>query len=162
MRRTAQQTVRTGAFLALLLGCVGQAIAQLQPQDPGPPAPRPSTPLIAGEILLPASDSGWYNQAGLHNPLNTNYMAGFNAGAEVRDFFVFDLSNLGLGLNMGQVLSGQLTLFNPASPPGYSSPNANETYTLFDVSTPIPSLVAGGTGLTPIFNDLGTGTNFGS
>src|SRR5439155_12677519 len=45
---------------------------------------------------------------------------------------------------------------------GYSSPDATETFTLFDVSTPLGALRASGSGQTDIFNDLGSGASFGS
>src|SRR5262249_58390971 len=45
---------------------------------------------------------------------------------------------------------------------GYSSPAPTETLSFFDVSTPLASLQATGSGQTAIYNDLGTGATFAS
>ena len=53
-----------------------------------------------------------------------------------------------------------MKLFNPAN--GYSSTDSTETYNLRDVSTPLATLRASGSGLgSAIFDDLGTGTLYG-
>lgn len=116
----------------------------------------------ASAALINTTERGWYNSTGFHDPLNSNYITGFEAfGAEYRNFLVFDLSSVS-----GTVVAAQLQLFNPISPPangpGYVSPNPTETYNLYDVSTPIATLTAGGSGLTSVFNDLGTGTVLGT
>jgi hypothetical protein len=95
----------------------------------------------------------------VHIPANPNYLAGSTyPGYEARDFFVFDLSGV-----TTPVAAATLVVFNPCCGPyvGYSSPDPQETFTLFDVSTPIDSLL-GGTGGVAAFDDLGSGTVFGS
>jgi large repetitive protein len=109
----------------------------------------------AMEITRAAVDSGWYDQTGSHVPENLNYLCGFNNGIEFRNFFVFDLSGIDL-----RIVSAELQIQNPTF--GYFSADPTETYTLFDVSTPVSTLSAGGEGLTSIFADLGSGVSYGS
>jgi hypothetical protein len=125
---------------------------------------------LRADIVVSWSDSGWYNSTGFHVDINNNYIVGFQGEyaqgvtpITYNDFFVFDLSNV-----TGPITSAVLSLHNPGCPPcGYQSMSPTETYTLFDVSTPISTLEANHTGvgspLAPeIFNDLGSGTIFGS
>ncbi len=114
-------------------------------------------PATAQEITINAEDSGWYDETGFHDPTNTNYVVGRGENNLVmRNFFVFDL-RCGFPL---PIASAQLRLFNPVN--GYASPDPTETYTLFEVSTPVNTLRQGGSGLTSIFEDLGSGTSYGS
>lgn len=107
-------------------------------------------------VTLNAIDSGWYNTSGLHNADNDNYIAGRTlAAGELRNFFVFDLSGV-----RGSITSATFRIFNPAT--GYSSVDPFETYTAFDVSTPIAQLMASNEGRTDIHDDLGTGTSYGA
>lgn len=99
------------------------------------------------------ADSGAYSSQGDHSPSNTNYIAGFCpdcGNKNFRNFFVFDTSSI-----VGQVTSAILRL-RAGNIPG------NGTYTLFDVTTPVTALRAGGSGLTDIYADLGSGTRYGS
>jgi PEP-CTERM motif len=115
-----------------------------------------AAPSAAIPITINFSDSGWYDSTGLHDPTNVNYIAGDLGGNEFRDWFIFDLTSL-----VGQtILSASLALANPSG--GYTSLDATENYALFDVSTSPATLALGGSGLVGIFNDLGTGTSFGS
>jgi hypothetical protein len=111
----------------------------------------------AGIVTLDVVDSGWYEDIGSHDATNKNYIAGRLSGHEYRDYFVFDLSSV-----TGTILSAQLQLFNPVT--GFTSISASETFTLFDVSTPIATLSASNSGAAglPIFGDLGSGTAFGT
>lgn len=118
----------------------------------------------AGEIVLEAVDRGNYSWEGYHSSGNTSYLAGDIAASgfvEYRNFFVFDLSSVG-----GQILGATLELYNPSDPPdagnGYRSPDAFETYSLWEVVTDIGTLTAGGTGLVGIFDDLGGGVTYGT
>lgn len=124
-----------------------------------------------GADVMSWSDSGWYDSTGFHVDVNNNYIVGFQgtylaSGPPItfNDFFVFDLSTVS-----GPITSAVLSVFNPACSIvcGYQSQSRTETYTVFDVSTPIGTLEANHTGvgsaLAPaIFNDLGSGTIFGS
>ncbi len=110
-------------------------------------------------VEINAIDSGWYSDTGYHEPTNLNYLVGQCALPQCsqpvvfRNFFVFDLSGI-----TGQILTATLMIENPQ----YVSGDPSETWTTFDVTTPIPTLVAGGTGLMSIYNDLGNGTIYGS
>ncbi len=73
--------------------------------------------------------------------------------AENRAFFVFDL-----GPNTNTITAATLRVFNPVGGFG-SDQGPTEDLTIFDVSTPIASLIAG-TGGVAAFNDLGSGTAF--
>ena len=118
-------------------------------------------PAKAQTITLNAVDSGWYDEFGRHTPANQNYLAGrsfvFGIGGTLvfNNFFVFDLPAFAQ-----PIASAELRIFNPTN--GYFSLDPTEIYTLFDVSTPISALVAGGTGRTDIFADLGSGVPYGS
>ncbi len=99
-----------------------------------------------------AFDSGWYDDFnGQHIPTSQNYVASKSLAQELRNFFVFDLSAVS-----GTVTGATLNLRR------YNSTTSNDTYSSWDVTTPLATLLAGGTGLFSIFNDLGSGTFYGS
>ncbi len=100
-----------------------------------------------------ANDTGRYSFDGFHDPSDTEYRAIVGVGGS-RSFFVFDLSTVTdprpvaaatLELVVGGVTQG-----------GFGGID----YTLYDVTTPIPTLVAGGSGLVSVYTDLGTGTAY--
>lgn len=105
-----------------------------------------------------STDSGWYDVNGFHDPNNTNYIVGdcsFGCGiSEFRDFFVFNLAGVS-----SNIVRATFSIEEPGF--GYSSANPTETYTLFDYGGSIATLTAGTGGVTA-FNDLGSGTMFGS
>jgi len=112
------------------------------------------------ETAVNAVDSGWIQSNGSHTSTNNNYLVGLQTGpVEFRDYATFTLSPW-----TPTIISAELRLFNPVI--GYSSPDPTETYTLFDVSATAAALdttrlVGDATGIT-IFNDLGTGTIYGT
>ena len=113
----------------------------------------PGAGVPAGNTLtLNWIDSGWWDSTGFHDSTNPNYLAGLAEGVQYRNFTVFDLSAVSQPIS-----AATLNLFNPE----YVSPDPTETYTLFDVSTPISMLTTSSSGRTDIFNDLGTGTSYG-
>jgi hypothetical protein len=120
-----------------------------------------TTSASAALISVDAIDTGAYQANGSHTSTNQNYVTGrFNN--ETRSFFVFDLTGLS-----APITSATLNLWNPNTDPhpccqGYRSPDATETFNLFDVNAPITTLTGGGAGLTNVFADLGTGATFGS
>ena len=115
------------------------------------------SPARASAAVIDALDSGWWDSGGYHDSAVKNYYVGGGFGLNDRNFLVFDLSELS-----GVITSATLRLENPVN--GYSSPDPTESYTLFDVSTPIAVLRASGSGPgnIPIFNDLGSGSMLGS
>ncbi len=113
-----------------------------------------------------AFDTGWYTSAGDHDPDNTNYFAADGTIAPAvetttHNFFVF---RLGQGIIEGNILSASLSIFNPFV--GYSGPANGLNYNLWDVdwsqNDPYRTLLTGGNGLVSVFNDLGSGTTYGS
>ncbi|WP_197705457.1 S8 family serine peptidase, partial [Dolichospermum compactum] len=101
-----------------------------------------------------ASDTGWYDNTGSHSPTNTNYFVGDNFDIVLRrNWMTFNLPTL-----VQPIVSAQLQIKTY----GYLSNDVSETYELRDVITPVTTLVAGGTGLTNIYNDLGDGVIYGS
>jgi PEP-CTERM motif len=115
---------------------------------------------MADLVQIDALDTGSYNQSGGHVTSNENYIAGQLTGVQNRNFFVFDLAGVS-----GVITGATLNLYNPGNLGpccnGFVSPDATETFSLFDVSTPTDTLITGGAGLVSIFDDLGSGTNFG-
>ena len=106
-------------------------------------------------ITFPAVQTGWWNNLGNHTASNQNYIVGQNSPTQqLRNFAVFDLAGFGQ-----PIASGRLQLINPAN--GYSSPDPTETWTLFDITTPIAELRANGAGRVDIYNDLGSGVTHG-
>jgi len=112
----------------------------------------------AATVTVPASNFGFYNQTATFNS-GSNHAVGYFTGTppgELRNFFAFNLTGLA-----GKITAAKLRAFNSSNPIGYGSPHPTETYTLFDVSTPVSTLTAL-TGGAAAFNDLGTGTPLGS
>jgi hypothetical protein len=109
----------------------------------------------SASTTLTYTNSGWWSGVGGHDSTNPNYVAGQFTGTLARDYFVFNLA----GVNQ-PITGATLRLNNPSG--GYGSPDPTETFGLFDVSTPISTLIASGSGRTDIYADLGTGTNYGS
>ncbi len=134
----------------------------------------------AAAISIDATDRGWYGNDGSHSqpaqptfPDIVNYLTGDCRGAtcrggtingieEFRSFFIFDLSGV-----TAPIVSATLRLLNPGGTPqfpnnvGFFSDTGSETYLVNEVSTAIASLLAG-TGGVAVFDDLGSGTPFGS
>lgn len=120
----------------------------------GPPVTRADT------IALNFVSSGAYGSGFFSGRNSPGYTAAITFEGDIRNYFVFDLS----GVVPGTITGATLRLFNP--PNGYRGPNPSETYTLFDVVTPIPVLTAPHSPFSPevraIFADLGTGAVYGS
>ncbi|CAD5974301.1 Thermitase [Planktothrix rubescens] len=107
--------------------------------------PPPSTNIAA-------TDTGWYDNSGSHSPTNTNYFVG-DSVSKYRNWMAFNLSTFTTPVTSAKL---QIKAYQ------YSSADPSETYELRDVTTPVSTLTAGGSGLTSIYNDLGDGTIYGS
>jgi hypothetical protein len=106
-------------------------------------------------VTLNALDAGSWDSLGNHTVGFENYTVGqLFPGDVLNDYFVFDLGGISQ-----EITSAQLTLSNSF---GYASPDPSETINFSDVSTPINVLEASGPDQFGIFNDLGTGTSFGT
>jgi len=128
--------------------------------------------LAGGSVDIAASARGWYRSSGFNNGRSetANYIASSeNGGAYTNNWFQFDLFNFG----GADILGASLHLDNPVtsechstngldvrpSQVGFNSASPTETFSLFDVSTPLSSLgIAGDAG---IFEDLRSGVLFG-
>lgn len=89
---------------------------------------------------------------------NGNYAVGWYQppGAELRDLFVFDLSQI-----PGTIASALLHLASaPEGQSYYPNPSASETFTLFQVTTDSATMTMGFPGASA-FDDLGDGTIYG-
>ncbi|PNJ92729.1 Calx-beta domain-containing protein, partial [Cylindrospermopsis raciborskii] len=89
-------------------------------------------------ITLNATDTGWYDSTGYHEPSHINYGVGDSNSSDAklyRNWFSFNLPTLN-----APIVSAQLKLktFD------YESLHTNETYELREVTTSIPILIAGG------------------
>ncbi|MFN7140229.1 MAG: immunoglobulin domain-containing protein, partial [Limisphaerales bacterium] len=111
----------------------------------------------ASDITINAFDSGWYSSSGLHSPGNRNYIVGHFQSASstppFRNWFVFQIPSFS-----GSLVSASLRIRTY----GMESPQGTETDQLRHVSTSISNLVAGGSGLTNIYLDLGDGPVYGT
>jgi hypothetical protein len=116
---------------------------------------------LSGMATFNAVDSGWITMDGAHTASNNNYVVGLLAGLQARDYFTFNLP-----ASTVPILGAELRLFNPATPGGYVSPDATETYVLFDVSATPAALDANRPAGDPtgmaIHADLGSGTVYGT
>lgn len=115
--------------------------------DPDDPGSTPGSTICT----LSASDSGRYSAAGFHDPDNTDYAAIVGG---TNNFFVFDLTGI---TDQRPILCATLML-NTGTVSGGTF--GGITYTLYDVTTPVETLVAGGDGLTLIYDDLGSGVPY--
>jgi hypothetical protein len=101
------------------------------------------------EFTAGSRNQGWWNSTDDNFDANDNYIAGQFNGVTVRDFFTFDVSSA----CPASSVTLQLTRFTQ---------NVPLTFSLFDVSTPAPTLNANVGKSQAIFDDLGSGTSFGS
>jgi hypothetical protein len=101
-----------------------------------------------------AACTGWYNNSGVHDDTNPNYIVGTISTTGFNDYFVFDIP---VGL---VITSAQLSIGNPGN--GYDSASTSLLWSLFDVSTPVETLESPQSGATAIYNDLGSGVLYGS
>ncbi len=114
------------------------------------------TPPVAR--TLNATDRGWYDVSGTHDPANTNYLTGIASDEgpqEFRSFFIFSLPALGPNET---VISAELRLVNPSG--GFLSTEPTENFEIHAVSTAPATLIAGTAGVAG-FTDLLDGAMFG-
>ncbi|MFC7048554.1 PEP-CTERM sorting domain-containing protein [Emcibacter nanhaiensis] len=109
----------------------------------------------AAAVDVNTFDNGWYDNNGNHNASNDNTITGRCCGEEeYRSWYAFDLSSVS-----GTVTSATITFYANGS---YYSADSSETLQLNSFEGDIAALVAGGSGLTGIFDDLGDGDVYGS
>lgn len=102
-----------------------------------------------------AENFGWWSDKLGHFSGIYNYFAGYNAifDSEFRNFFAFDLSEI-----HGTVRDAEIVL----KPYSASFPYVAVRFDLFDVSTSINDLLLDSQPNQAIFEDLGTGSQYGS
>ncbi len=105
-------------------------------------------------MTLNTTDRGLYGEDGYHIPWYTPYGVGRAHGSTVNNFLVYDMSSI-----TQEVVSAELRLVNNNS---YDSPDPYETYTVFDVTTPLWELQNGYGDTVATYNDLGSGIVYGS
>jgi hypothetical protein len=114
-----------------------------------------STGTQDAEQVIDASDRGWWRDDGNHNASNKNTITGQNgSGTDLfNSFFVFDLTSVPPSSFTGATL--RLEIEN------YYGPDASESLTIYDVSTPTSVLTSSGSNVA-VFNDLGSGNSYGN
>ena len=118
--------------------------------------------MASADFTINATDSGWYDEDGFHDPFNTNYLAGWEpdfSGNQYHNFMVFDTSSI-----TETVSSATLRLYNPSvetdTGDGYVSSDPSEIFRLYSVNTDTDLLVSGNGGIAA-YEDLGNGTTYG-
>lgn len=113
------------------------------------------------QLTLNSIDRGRYNQYGTHLFADyDSYFVGQIGLTEYRNFLVFDTSAV-----TAPVTAAQLRLYLPTDSyfsKNWLGANQSETLNIFNVSTSISQLTASHLTATSIFNDLGSGTQYGS
>jgi hypothetical protein len=104
---------------------------------------------LESEFTPDVANQGWWSPTLSNFDGNANYAVGVFATDRFRNFFSFDLSSA-CGASSATL---QLTRFDQTGP---------LTYSVFDVSTPAATLNANNGTSQTIFDDLGSGTSFGS
>lgn len=131
--------------------------------------------LCAQATTLFAVGGGWFSDAGEHIEMNPVYAVGGGLDGYTRNnYFLFDVSGMS-----GPATAATLRLYNPGTPAapgvpfGYTSAEATETFTVFDVSMDFYSAPTGGAHRVrgygvgspmgqSIFADLGSGQVYGA
>jgi hypothetical protein len=110
---------------------------------------------VGQPVTVNANAFGYWDSTGAHTAGVLSYEVGQSPTSSnlYNDYFIFNLSG-----TYPTILGASLNL----SADNYSSPLSSDTYGLFDVSTPLASLVATGVGQTNIYNDLGSGVSYGT
>jgi hypothetical protein len=111
-------------------------------------------PASAHAQALNSVARGWYQQDGLHEAANDNYVAGNIGGEYFHNWFLFDVPSLRSGQ---QYSAAVLRLYT-------ANVESSETYALRDYTGSLTDLVSedgNGNGIA-IFNDLATGSDYAS
>ena len=166
--RISTQASLAVSILVALAGCGALEQTQADSGDPmrdgrpvralaqalAPPSNAFST--SDGQFLEGADNQGWWSATLRGLDGSGNYATGRDLlSGEVRSFFTFDLSTL--DLTGRTITSAALQVHG-----GVTSGDPIETVHLFDVSTDAATLNDNSTTSAAIFEDLGTGTTYGS
>lgn len=140
------------AALLALAGCNGDDIGAL-PEAIAPPGSVTEPP--PGSVVLDAVSRGTWRSDGAPAADGSSVVEGVNgcgSTADYNSFFLFDLAGVA-----GPFSSAELRL----EVVNYSGPDPSETLSVWDVTSPIP-ILTGNVDDINVYNDLQTGTAFGS
>lgn len=168
MRISTQVSLTHVSILVMLAGCG----ALERPQSEGGDPLRDSRPVRAlvqalappsnafstsdGQFIAGADNQGWWSATLRGLDTRGNYATGRDLlVGEARSFFTFDLSTLDL---TGRTITSAALQVQS----GLASGDPIETVHFFDVSTDAATLNDNSTASAAIFEDLGTGTSYGS
>ena len=120
-----------------------------------------ASPFTVNTSIGPVYDSknnqGWWSGTDPNTPDNDNYCVGEGElGGFLNNFFAFDLREFG-----GGAVSASLSITSPYES-GYGWMGLPVTYFLYDVSTPVGTLVDTDGTSAAIYTDLGTGKLYAS
>lgn len=161
----SSQHLRPIAFMVLIttiLASASSAKAGGEPTRPGPASEGEGIVVPEGAQVFHTSDSqfdpgvdnqGWWSDAIHNEDYIDNYLVGWSAGGDHRNFFTFDVSLL-----RGTVLSASLVLTCYQ----WASPRTREIYALSRVSTPPDVLNQNFGPDAAIYQDLGDGIFYGA
>jgi hypothetical protein len=96
---------------------------------------------------------GWHSTMGGHTSTNDNTLTGENVGAFYNSYFVFPLTGFAASSIQQVTLQLQLEM--------YTTGDATETFSVWDVTTPATTLEANASDIN-IYNDLMMGTQYGT
>jgi hypothetical protein len=96
---------------------------------------------------------GWHSTMGGHTSVNDNTLTGENVGAFYNSYFVFPLTGFAASSIQQVTLQLQLEM--------YTTGDATETFSVWDVTTPAATLEANASDIN-IYNDLMMGTQYGT
>lgn len=102
--------------------------------------------------VINAYDEGWYLDTGAHTPSNANTLTGNTASGGHNSFFAFDLAGLDKLVTSAKFRVQLDSL-------GHSGTDPLESISLWGVSTPVATLLAG---TTNAYDDLQSGIKYGS
>ncbi len=165
--RISTQAILAVSILVALAGC-----GALEPQSEAGDPLRDSRPVRAlaqalappsnafstsdGQFIEGADNQGWWSATMRGLDTRGNYATGRDLLAgDVRSFLTFDLSTLDL---TGRTITSAALQIQS----GIAIGDPVETVNLFDVSTDAATLNANDASSAAIFEDLGTGTSYGS
>jgi hypothetical protein len=104
-------------------------------------------------ITKDAIERGWWKSSGQHTAFNNNTLTGRSIlNNEYNSYFIFDLTGV-----TGTVIVASLKM----EIEGYTTPDASETLSIWDVNTAPATLEASGNDVA-IYNDLMTGNSYGT
>lgn len=107
---------------------------------------------------IPAFDTGWYKDSGVHDPVNSNYLTGTYISTGYHSFFAFNVPSLGVG----DSFSGAILRIKTNIPFGTQLAGISQTNLNFNWFSGDSLSLLNGTGGIAAYTGLGTGLSLGS